>query len=144
MIWQCSLETMRSRIWMVLSGWRPTVLNAPSSNSWRLSLDVRISFGIRGPSQQAPILGKAPSLCKGRYREFGREVGENAGILRRMTTRIALRSGSLVLLVALALPACRRSSPPAPAPTPAAPAVELPPPHLVARGGEAMGTVVEI
>src|SRR5262249_31207109 len=35
---------MRSRIWMVLSGWRPMELKAASSNSCRSSLEMRMSL----------------------------------------------------------------------------------------------------
>jgi hypothetical protein len=45
----CSLLMMRSRIWMVLSGWRPSELNAASSNSWRSSPAMTMIFAICFP-----------------------------------------------------------------------------------------------
>src|SRR3954447_3610433 len=45
-MWACSFEMMRSRIWIVLSGCRPIVLKAASSNSCRSSPEITISLAI--------------------------------------------------------------------------------------------------
>src|SRR5579862_6981415 len=68
---------MRSRIWIVLSGWRPIVLKAASSNSCRSSPEMTISFAIE--DSKRPLVrmvrgwpARVKSACRQLFVRFSR------------------------------------------------------------------------